>query len=271
MNTFFLCNFQNFSGYKLFLRHNFLLFDKRRLGKQRVEAMQILHLVQDYEFFESLSIQKQGVERELGSTQGAQDGMAYSQWKKINNQKIFFDKELKKYIFTPISDLEQPDRIKYREILSGFANHPAVLMWKGYQGALKLYINYCIKEWIKRGCKNNMCIYPMSQNTKVKVPKWLTQNSYLSQSHQIAMLRKEIARNEPEWYVALWHTKQMKCEPKFLDMGYFWPLTSQCKSVFSDFQDDYHTIQKCMDSDKLFLYETMITYAYEPNDDLFLH
>ena len=39
---------------------------------------------------------------------------------------------------------------------SAWRNHPAVLMWRGYENALKIYLNLCISEWISRGYKNTM-------------------------------------------------------------------------------------------------------------------
>ena len=38
----------------------------------------------------------------------------------------------------------------------GWRSHPIVQMWKGYESALQLYFNLCVKEWIKRGYNNNM-------------------------------------------------------------------------------------------------------------------
>ena len=53
----------------------------------------------------------------------------------------------------------------------GFANHPAVKMWEGYNGALAEYHNVIITEWIKRGYVNNMkyIIY----EDKYEYPWWL--------------------------------------------------------------------------------------------------
>jgi hypothetical protein len=34
---------------------------------------------------------------------------------------------------------------------TGWANHPAVKMWKGYVPALKAYYNAIVFEWIERG------------------------------------------------------------------------------------------------------------------------
>jgi hypothetical protein len=39
---------------------------------------------------------------------------------------------------------------------SGWQNHPAVLMWKGYVNALRFYMNIAIEEWENRGFQNSM-------------------------------------------------------------------------------------------------------------------
>jgi hypothetical protein len=39
---------------------------------------------------------------------------------------------------------------------NGWRNHPAVLMWRGYENALKLYLNIMIDEWKSRGFNNTM-------------------------------------------------------------------------------------------------------------------
>jgi hypothetical protein len=38
----------------------------------------------------------------------------------------------------------------------GWRNHPAVLMWRGYEDALGLYLNAMIAEWERRGYRNNV-------------------------------------------------------------------------------------------------------------------
>ena len=38
----------------------------------------------------------------------------------------------------------------------GWRHHPAVLMWRGHERALRLYMNAVIKEWERRGFQNRM-------------------------------------------------------------------------------------------------------------------
>ncbi len=74
----------------------------------------------------------------------------------------------------------------------GWQNHPAVKMWRGYEGALKAYMNICIKEWLRRGYKNNMELARVSKN--VKYPPWFG-NEKFHAAHRSNLLRKD-----PEWY-----------------------------------------------------------------------
>jgi hypothetical protein len=76
---------------------------------------------------------------------------------------------------------------------SRWRNHPAVKMWRGYTEALKLYTNLCIKEWIRRGYKNNMILFDIDYK-KVVYPHWLGKESFHI-SHQSNLLRKK-----PEYY-----------------------------------------------------------------------
>ena len=40
-------------------------------------------------------------------------------------------------------------------------NHPAVLMWRGREDALREYYNACLAEWIARGYRNTMLPEPV--------------------------------------------------------------------------------------------------------------
>lgn len=97
------------------------VLDYRRLGKQRVEAMQILNIL-------------------TGKTQK-----------------------------------------------KGWMNHPAVLMWKGYEASLAQYMNVTIREWKIRGYNNTM------QEVDLGVacaPPWVYDERLIS-SHRSNLLRKD--------------------------------------------------------------------------------
>lgn len=75
----------------------------------------------------------------------------------------------------------------------GWQNHPAVKMWRGYDEALKLYMNICIQEWIERGYNNTMKIEVVDQNN-CKKPSWIGKEEFHA-SHRSNLLRKD-----PTWY-----------------------------------------------------------------------
>ena len=71
---------------------------------------------------------------------------------------------------------------------TGWLNHPAVVMWKGYEEALLLYKNKMIEEWILRGYNNTMEMIGVSDD--VTMPHWLG-NNRLHASHRSNLLRKD--------------------------------------------------------------------------------
>lgn len=131
---------QTFLPYESF-KQSFACLDYRRLGKQRVEAMQIL--------------------------------------KALNNSNY------------------------------GWQNHPAVKMWRGYEDALKLYMNLCIDEWIRRGYNNNMERAKLNGLVE-SFPPWLGDEKFHA-SHRSNLIRKDA-----EYYLKYgWN------EP--IDLDYVWP------------------------------------------------
>lgn len=99
----------------------------------------------------------------------------------------------------------------------GWRHHPAVLMWKGRAGALKLYCNCCIKEWIRRGFNNTMRLYRVSAKS-VKPPLWFG-NPLFHKSHRAALLAKDFG-----WYSKFgWKTRPAKRDAKGR-LSYYWPV-----------------------------------------------
>lgn len=92
--------------------------------------------------------------------------------------------------------------------LSRWRNHTAVLMWSGYEDALKEYANVCISEWIERGYNNNMEYYEWSGN--LILPPWFGDERFHS-SHRSNLLRKDNT----------YYGKFGWLEPD--DLPYFWP------------------------------------------------
>jgi hypothetical protein len=61
-------------------------------------------------------------------------------------------------------------------------------MWRGYEACLALYHNVIIREWIRRGYKNNMALMDVPQN--VTIPPWMALETFHS-SHRAALLFKD--------------------------------------------------------------------------------
>lgn len=74
----------------------------------------------------------------------------------------------------------------------GWQNHPAVLMWKGYENSLVKYGVAICDEWIRRGfadtCKPK--IIALKKKGRVKNPEWLG-NPEFHRSHQSNLVRKD--------------------------------------------------------------------------------
>ncbi|HYK85608.1 MAG TPA: MSMEG_6728 family protein, partial [Ktedonobacteraceae bacterium] len=96
------------------------------------------------------------------------------------------------------------------DYVGGWMNHPAVKMWRGYENALKLYVNTMIVEWKRRNYQNTMQIYDLS-NVEIVYPWWLG-DPRLHDSHKSNLLRKE-----PAYYRQFgWDVPD--------DLPYFWPV-----------------------------------------------
>ncbi len=71
----------------------------------------------------------------------------------------------------------------------GWANHPIVKMWLGFEDALKLYSNTMVEEWIRRGYRNSLEIYDLT-DCEIVSPWWLGIDDFHS-SHRAALLAKD--------------------------------------------------------------------------------
>lgn len=93
-------------------------------------------------------------------------------------------------------------RVEAKQILqtllgesSGWANHPAVKMWRGYEGALALYGLYATCEWIHRGYNDTLREYFLDMaNTfervdRVVYPPWVW-DERVHISHRSNLVRK---------------------------------------------------------------------------------
>lgn len=97
---------------------------------------------------------------------------------------------------------------------SGWRNHPAVKMWKGYEQALVKYGVLCCCIWMGKGYKDTTrekILEYRDDSTIIVLPKWLGNKDFHA-SHRSNLLRKK-----PEFY------KQYGWSES-LDLPYVWPV-----------------------------------------------
>lgn len=197
VNTFLVS-----SDFKLSAR----LLDWRRLGKQRVEAYQILNIINHLNYLSTC------FDIDRGDSLKNYIRRIYKKYKKCNFT-LFYNTKEERYI-----QLRKSVKIsfdEYKVINLGFCNHPAVRMWYDYPECLKHYINCHIDEWISRGYKNTMIFYDVDD---FEYPSWCLDSNF-HMNHKSALLKKEIDRNEKPWYVL---KEEFKNLDEFVD--YIWPL-----------------------------------------------
>ena len=110
----------------------------------------------------------------------------------------------------------QPDYDK-----KGWLSHPATVMWKEYQNALKLYVNIMIDEWVSRGYNNTMQHYEI--NGWVSYPKWLG-NERIHKSHRLNLLRKDF-----QFYSQHWPEEAIQYVNEIEEYPYYWPVGNRWK------------------------------------------
>jgi hypothetical protein len=112
------------------------------------------------------------------------------------------------------------ERIKNNEHKIGWASHPVVAMWQGYEEFLKFYYNCSLEVWQNRGFVNDKL-----SNIKVSncVTPWWLGNELVHSCHRANLLRKANEHFEKtkskkllDWYGQFgWTEKPMS--------GYYWP------------------------------------------------
>lgn len=79
---------------------------------------------------------------------------------------------------------------------AGWKNHPAVLMWKGYEPFLVVeYLKLCLSEWESRGYKNIKTLVHFAElseavaGREVVRPHWITPE--FIEAHRSNLIRKD--------------------------------------------------------------------------------
>lgn len=97
---------------------------------------------------------------------------------------------------------------------AGWKNHPAVLMWEGYETFLEFYKTKIIIEWILRGYRNNMDFTPEFVSAKQSeledcAPSWW--GGQIHSTHRAALLAKDFSHYSQFG----WHEQP--------ELNYHWP------------------------------------------------
>lgn len=98
------------------------------------------------------------------------------------------------------------------ESAKGWRNHPAVLMWHGYEESLKAYGREMCLEWSARGYTDNM-LERFACSGTVLTPTWLGDDR-IHLSHQSNLIRKDyeyykpLFPEAPEGLAYFWVTKE---------------------------------------------------------------
>lgn len=104
---------------------------------------------------------------------------------------------------------------------SAWGNHPAVLMWRGFEKALHRYVQAVCHEWMQRGYRDTcsgkawrFCIDEGVFREGLILPPWLGDEAF-HLSHRSNLIRKA-----PDHYGPMWPEVPA-------DLPYVWPVRKQ--------------------------------------------
>ncbi|KAL0236925.1 hypothetical protein PCE1_000322 [Barthelona sp. PCE] len=156
---------------------NCSMLDNRRLGKQRVEAMQIINSHRTMKRLFQTWVQNNELDNIIQQCKVREP----------RNSSIHVNK-------SKIGDLTNnqwrglPQRIKLDNSI-GWAHHPMVLMTRNDATFVKIYYNACLNVWISRGKQNNMS-YCVIDEEKISLPVWFG-NLEFHRRHQLKLQEKD--------------------------------------------------------------------------------
>lgn len=103
----------------------------------------------------------------------------------------------------------------------GWQNHPAVKMWRNYQGALARYGIVVCQEWINRGYKDTMLPRIEKFESSFVVPWWIGDDR-LHSSHRAALLQKARSAKSANVKMINWYNQWLWQENP--ELNYWWPV-----------------------------------------------
>jgi hypothetical protein len=245
VNTFLVCSDFEQSAKQL---------DNARLGKQRVEAVQIYDIIRHLHILSQLFNSTLPTNPYLGHEWIRSIAKQYNSMDSRllfrNNEWSWVPKNIKMIRAGSVKKTTQIDKNNILQqgedyISLGFVYHPAVLAWLCYKEALSYYINVHIDEWVNRGFTNTIAKYEVNPDNIVR-PPWCY-DMFFHNRHKSNLLNKEITRNEKPWYTL---------KEDFVAIGtsleYFWPYTPKTSNGLDDSTKRYENIDITDKKIKLF-------------------
>lgn len=188
------------------------VLDSKRLGKQRVENLQIMQAL---------------LGKRVGNTHYLVPSGAF--------ETKYFDKDDNEIA---LSDLDVFDSWREQKVpiqhltprpksewtiedyeSKGWTSHPAVLMWRGYEHVLMAYQHAICDEWVSRGYKDTCrdktaFLYSQARGEPAgDIPPWIGDDDF-HLSHQSNLLRKQ-----PKYYSQFFPNVPD-------DLPYVWPVAA---------------------------------------------
>lgn len=147
--------------------------------------------------------------------------MEYLDGKRLGKQRVEACQILEILLDEPFTPKNLLSLIPFERKFGAWTRHPAVIMWKGHEEWLKLYLACAIGEWRSRGYTNTIVVPPY--NTSVQAPPFWLGDEQFHKSHRSNLMRKN-----PVYYRQFWSEEDDS-------LPYFWP-TSKGYDVMSSQQ-----------------------------------
>lgn len=191
------------------------VLDRQRLGKQRVETLQIMQALLGIKLDNTQKIVETGTMRfyydadgfEVDESVAVEPGREHLYTSRVEATRKLVDTEPHEWTIKP---LDKP----------GWVNHPATKMWRGYEWALLKYQKACVDEWLDRGYKDTcfektFALYfaDINRRSDEKMPPWLGSKAF-HLSHKSNLVRKN-----PEYYGPIFQVRD--------DLEYVWPVSDR--------------------------------------------
>ena len=233
------------------------LLDMKRLGKQRVEAMQILNILIDLDYLswyfevippsrgcskedfylwigKLLNLYRNLPHRFIWDIEDPTDPILVPggvKYQRAKDNEIFIVEDNTVHLSTKTG--RNPREIPLDQFLfpgervlgDGLRKHPVLLLWYTYPDALAEYINIHIEEWISRGYKNNMFLYEVPE--MIEYPDWVF-NPEFHRRMQARLREKELQgmqdyqEGKRKTSVKEWYTTMDLFLKAGSDDGYLW-------------------------------------------------